>query len=327
MRKLFLSLTLSIWFTLPLLCALVIPSARAQTIVTQPVSQTVQVGQWPTFTVIVSGGPCRSFWTINGAGYYGPYLSTISYTLPKATLAMNGWQVQVNLFGCSGGTASLNTSTVTLSVVPGVTLSTLAIITAKPIIGIGQTDSLTVNGNYSDGSTKNLTSTAVWTSASPSIASVSAGTVLGGSSGSAIITATVGSVASQTTVTVEPVLNVTFAPLYDDGTAPPLQLVVSQVITNADGTTNSTPVLQLPDPTTTALTGSFLVNKAYEYDVALWKVVNNGDGTMTSSVLGQPMPYPAALVLSLMSNISQANFGVTLFKSSGLVKSFSSSAQ
>src|SRR5262249_2122128 len=44
----------------------------------QPQSQAVQAGQSATFTVTVSNGPCRSFWYINGVGYYGSIGSTIS---------------------------------------------------------------------------------------------------------------------------------------------------------------------------------------------------------------------------------------------------------
>src|SRR5258706_14174014 len=69
-------------------------------ITSQPASQTVTAGQSATFTVTVANGPCRSYWFINGAGYYGGFSSTISYTVPNTTLAMNGWKLNVNLYGC-----------------------------------------------------------------------------------------------------------------------------------------------------------------------------------------------------------------------------------
>ena len=45
------------------------------------------------------------------------------------------------------------------------------------LTAIGQTSQLTLNGNYSDGTTKNVTSEATWSSNSPSVATVSAGVV------------------------------------------------------------------------------------------------------------------------------------------------------
>jgi beta-galactosidase len=59
----------------------------APAITTQPANQTVTEGQAATFSVVISNGPCRSFWYINGAGYFGSVGPTISYTIPNTTLA------------------------------------------------------------------------------------------------------------------------------------------------------------------------------------------------------------------------------------------------
>src|SRR5882762_5199275 len=91
--------------------------AQMPSITSQPASQTVTAGQSATFTVTVANGPCRSYWFINGAGYYGAFASTISYTIPNATLAMNGWKVYVNLYGCGTAGANLgNSQTAVLTV-------------------------------------------------------------------------------------------------------------------------------------------------------------------------------------------------------------------
>src|SRR5712664_2859192 len=80
---------------------------HAQTITQQPVSQTVQAGSPASFTVVVSGGPCRSLWLINGVGHYGAFASTITYTFPSTTLAQSGTTVQVQLYGCAASTLNL----------------------------------------------------------------------------------------------------------------------------------------------------------------------------------------------------------------------------
>jgi hypothetical protein len=302
-----------------LLFLLLASSLSAQSITTPLANQTATVGQAATFTVTVSGGPCRSLWSINGVGHYGAVASTLSYTFPAVTLAQNGTTVAVDLYGCAGGSIELRPPAVTLTVVsaPAV-LQSLAILTTNPTIGIGQTDALSVSGTYSDGTTKDLTSTATWTSDNSIVASVSAGNVLGMAEGVSHITATVGNLAATTTLTVEHIINVVFAPLYDDGTVPALQLIVNQIVTNPDGTVTSTVALQLPDLVSNSLTGSFLVNKSFTYQAQILK---------TGTTLGFSMPYEPVLLLALMPQISTTNFNVTLFKASGLVKSYNSGAQ
>src|ERR1700722_14568542 len=94
-------------------------TSGAPVITQQPQSQTVQVGQSAIFSVVISNGPCRSIWYINGAAHYGAFASTISYTIPNTTSAMNGWTVVVNLYGCGSTGASLgNSQTAILTVTP-----------------------------------------------------------------------------------------------------------------------------------------------------------------------------------------------------------------
>jgi len=86
--------------------------ARAQTTTQQLANQVVQIGQTATFTVTVSGGPCRSQWTVAGTSFYGTVGSTFSYTTPAATAAMNGESVAINIYGCTGGTAALRSAAI-----------------------------------------------------------------------------------------------------------------------------------------------------------------------------------------------------------------------
>jgi hypothetical protein len=59
---------------------------------------------------------------------------------------MNGWTVQVGLYSCASGGSGFYSNKVTLTVRPVVTPTSLAIATAQTIVGIGQTDLLTVAG-------------------------------------------------------------------------------------------------------------------------------------------------------------------------------------
>lgn len=300
-----------------LLLALLFPLALfGQSITTQPTNQIVTVGQTATFMLTVSGGPCRSVFIVNGAGHYGPFASTISYSLPNVTLPMSGWKVQVELYGCTGGTAALNSNAVTLTVIPVVTLQSLAIATPQPIIGIGQTDSLTVNGVYSDGTTKDLTSTAAWTSSDATIASVSSGAALGVASGSATVTVAMGTISAFTTITVEPVLSVTFLPSNEDGTVPAAILVINQIVANADGTFTSTPVLQLPDPSG-ATTLPMLYSPTLLYSAAFF---------LNNTAVGQPLTFSPTLMTLVMPKVKQESLAVVLCVTTcpvGAVKSMS----
>lgn len=302
-------LALLLLFALPL---------SAQQITQQPLAQTVQVGQAASFTVSVSGGPCRSLWLINGAGHYGSLASSVTYTFPSATLAQNGTTVQVQLYGCAGGGGSLLSSKVQLGVVAVVTLQSIAIAPVAPTIAIGQSQAFTAMGSYSDTSTKDISSSVVWASNAASIASFSGNVASGVGMGSAILTATSGTITGSTVLIVQPPITVSFSALYDDNSVPALQLIVRQIVKNADGTFTATPVLGLTPDATGAASGTFLLDPALDYDAMV--VMNNVP-------IATPNFYSASALLALLPQISKVEFGVVLFKSTGLIKSYSSKAQ
>ena len=123
-------------------------ASGAPAIVQQPLSQTVQVGQSATFTVVVSNGPCRSIWYVNGTGYYGSDSSTISFTISNGTAAMNGWQVYANLYGCGSTGANLgNTQTAILTVAQGTTAPTIVTQPTNQTVTSGQTATFSVAAN------------------------------------------------------------------------------------------------------------------------------------------------------------------------------------
>lgn len=196
-----------IYGVLVLVLFAVIP-ARAQSITQQLVPQTVQVGQTATFTIGFTGGTCRSAWFLSGVQHYGSYApSPISYMLPNVTLAQNGTTVQVKLYGCSGGTASVTSNKVVLTVVStGVTLQSISVAPTSPSVFVGGTQQLSATGTYSDGSTQNLTTTATWSSSALGVATVTGGLAKGIAPGQAKISATSGTVTGSVTLTVNPVV-------------------------------------------------------------------------------------------------------------------------
>jgi hypothetical protein len=120
-------------------------TSGAPVITQQPQSQTVQVGQSAIFSVVISNGPCRSIWYINGAAHYGAFASTISYTIPNTTSAMNGWTVVVNLYGCGSTGASLgNSQTAILTVTPATGAPTITTQPANQTVTAGQTATFSV---------------------------------------------------------------------------------------------------------------------------------------------------------------------------------------
>ena len=82
------------------------------------------------------------------------------------------------------------------------------IVTSSTSLNPGESINLSVSGLYSDGSEKNLTGTAVWSSSNSAIATVNTtGTVTAGNTaGTATITATIGTVQSTISVTSLPTL-------------------------------------------------------------------------------------------------------------------------
>ena len=127
-------------------------SAHAQTITQQPSSQSVVAGQTAVFSVGFSGGPCRSYWYTgaigNLYGAYGP--SPITLSIPNATSAMNGKTVQVKLYGCTGGSASVISSIAKLTVVASqsaLTVSTTSLPNGTK--SVAYTESLAASGGKS----------------------------------------------------------------------------------------------------------------------------------------------------------------------------------
>jgi hypothetical protein len=103
-------------------------------------------------------------------------------------------------------TATLGaTATATVTVVPpgSPTLTSLAVTPANPSIVAGTTQQFTATGTFSDGTTQNLTTSVAWGSSASGVATISTtGLATGAGTGSTTISATSGSVAGSTILTV-----------------------------------------------------------------------------------------------------------------------------
>ena len=112
--------------------------------------------------------------------------------------------------GSANVTATVGTTYGTSAVtVTAPVLSSLAVTPASTSVVAGRTTQLTATGTYSDGSTADVTESATWSSDTTAVATVSdtAGTkglVRGVSSGSAQITAAIGTVTGSSSVSVTP---------------------------------------------------------------------------------------------------------------------------
>ncbi|SRR5208337_797422 len=92
------------------------------------------------------------------------------------------------------------------------TLTSIVISPVGPAVALGQSQQLTATGYFSDGSKQDLTQTVSWSSAPPSIASISSsGMVSGKQTGSVKVIATSGSVAASDTLTVSPAVLISIA--------------------------------------------------------------------------------------------------------------------
>jgi len=84
------------------------------------------------------------------------------------------------------------------------TLTTITVTPATPSLVAGNTLQMIATGTYDDGSTKNVSGTATWTTSDSSVATISStGLLAGVATGTATITATSGAITGTTTATIQ----------------------------------------------------------------------------------------------------------------------------
>lgn len=182
----------------------------APTITTQPVGQTVTVGQTAEFTVAASGENLSYQWQYrndNGANWNNISGATgSSYTTDAVTLEMNNYQYQC-VVSNSAGSVTSDPVTLTVNSVPvtGVTLDT-----DKLELFTGESKTLTATVEPANATNQDVT----WSSSDDTIATVdNNGKVTAVKAGEATITATAndgsGQYATCTVKVTDPVYNMT----------------------------------------------------------------------------------------------------------------------
>jgi hypothetical protein len=138
-------------------------------------------------------------------GTTGDVSSTATWTTSNTSVAhMMGSQAFGDAVGTTAVTAAIGSisGTAQLTVTPAV-LQSVTVTPTNPTVVKTLTLGLTATGSYSDGTSQDLTASASWSSASPGVATVTAGGVVTGVAvGSSRVTAAYGGKSGSTNVTV-----------------------------------------------------------------------------------------------------------------------------
>ncbi len=147
--------------------------------------------------------------------------TTVTWSSSSAGVATISNATGSNGLATSSGTGSTNI-TATLGAISNsasLTVGTagLVSISVTPVnssIFVGTTQQFAATGNYTDGSTQDLTSSATWASSMAQVASVAGGLAVGTGTGSTSITATSGTIQGSATLSVAPavLLSITISP-------------------------------------------------------------------------------------------------------------------
>lgn len=125
-----------------------------------------------------------------------PTVAAVSAVGLASTVGVGSTRVTANL----GSVSTSTTLTVTTAILKSISLSP-----TTPSVALGLTQQFKATGVYSDSSTADLTTTAAWSSATASVAAVTAaGLATAIATGSSIIMATSGAISAHTTLTVTP---------------------------------------------------------------------------------------------------------------------------
>jgi len=183
----------------------------------------------PSSATLVSGGqlqfkgvvPCSPENPVLWAATAGTISSSGLFTAPKVTQ-----QTIVTVAGVQAGHLTQFTK-VAVTVNPPA-LQSISVTPASVALLAGNSLQMTATGSYSDGTTRDVTTTASWTSSAPGVAAASGSQVDGLSAGSATISASLNGVSgrSKTTVTLPPpAIAATFFGLHENRSAHPAPVV------------------------------------------------------------------------------------------------------
>jgi hypothetical protein len=165
---------------------------------TLSISGTISPSASGSGTTLTLSGTADSTTTANASGNYS-FASLVSgsyvVTPSKTGVVFTPTSQSVTLSGASMTAVNFTAAT----------LTSIAVTPVNPTVPAGSTEQFTATGTYSDGSTPNLTSQVTWSSSNTGVATVNnSGLASAIAAGSSIMTATLGSVSGNTTLTVQP---------------------------------------------------------------------------------------------------------------------------
>lgn len=176
------------------------PGATLTALVLSPTTATLAPGGTRQFTAMgtYSDGSSRDISATASWTSATPAIVTVSNTGLAAAMTAGTATISATTSGVTGQAVVTVTSA-------SATLTAISITPSNPSIAKGGTRQLTAMGAYSDGTSRDLSSTVTWTSGTPAIATVnSTGLVTGVTAGTASISAASGAVSAQASVTVSP---------------------------------------------------------------------------------------------------------------------------
>lgn len=161
-----------------------------------PSTASIRVGSTQAFTATRAGSDGSSFDVTATATWVSSSLTVASMAAAVATGVSDG---TTTISATAGGL----TGSATLVVTPAAPTPTeLRVSPPTTTIAVGATSNLVATLVFSDGSAQDVTSSATWVSAASATASVSAGTVVGQSPGTVLVTATASGFSASASVTV-----------------------------------------------------------------------------------------------------------------------------
>ena len=173
----------------------VVKSVTLQSIAVSPTNSSVSQSQTQQFTATgtYSDGSTKNITT------------SVTWTSSNAAVASIGVNTGLAT-GISAGTSQITASLGSISspngiltIVKGISLQSIAVAPSNPSVSQSQTQQFTATGTYSDGSTKNITTTVTWASSNTAVATIGANTGLatGISAGASQVTASLGGITSS----------------------------------------------------------------------------------------------------------------------------------
>ncbi len=205
--------------------------------------------------------------------------------------------VGTSTIGATSGTVTANT---TLTVIAA-SLSSITIAPANPSIYRGLTQQFTATGTYSDGTQLDLTSAVSWSSSATNAATISAvGLATPNGNGTSTISATLGAVSANTSLTVTaPPLQTTQVLLTLPANASATQSIAISVSSNAVGTPSLEEIIPASSVCSAAHTCTITLSAPVGSDTftfTAYDQANTGSGPYSGNILAETIvPYTVSI--------------------------------